>query len=137
MFGRRCRTRTRSRARGPWFQTTLSQLIGFVSEIPTLFLSAFKSLTLEDIILVPKAFAKLAAVFGGFLGKFVSWGVDAMFKLLEIVFDVVSPGALGLRKEDRLGTEEHLQESVAVRRKSREGSQARLHELRLRTSSRI
>ncbi len=78
-----------------WFQSTLSQLIGFVSEIPTLFLTAFKSLTLEDIILVPKAFAKLAAVFGGFMSKFVSWGVDAMFKLLEIVFDVVSPGALG------------------------------------------
>jgi hypothetical protein len=82
-----------------WFQTTLSQLIGFVSEIPTLFLTAFKALTLEDIILVPKAFAKLAAVFGGFLGKFVSWGVDAMFKLLEIVFDVVSPGALGYVKQ--------------------------------------
>jgi len=82
-----------------WFQTTLSQLIGFVSEIPTLFLSAFKSLTLEDIILVPKAFGKLAAVFGGFLSKFVSWGVDAMFKLLEIVFDVVSPGALGYVKQ--------------------------------------
>jgi len=82
-----------------WFQTTLSQLIGFVSEIPTLFLSAFKALTLEDIILVPKAFAKLAAVFGGFLGKFVSWGVDAMFKLLEIVFDVVNPGALGYVKK--------------------------------------
>ena len=82
-----------------WFQTTLSQLIGFVSEIPTLFLTAFKSLTLEDIILVPKAFAKLAAVFGGFLGKFVSWGVDAMFQLLEIVFDVVSPGALGYVKK--------------------------------------
>jgi len=82
-----------------WFQTTLSQLIGFVSEIPTLFLSAFKALTLEDIILVPKAFAKLAAVFGGFMSKFVSWGVDAMFKLLEIVFDVVSPGALGYVKK--------------------------------------
>ena len=82
-----------------WFQTTLSQLIGFVSEIPTLFLSAFKALTLEDIILVPRAFAKLVGVFGGFLGKFVSWGVDAMFKLLEIVFDVVSPGALGYVKK--------------------------------------
>lgn len=81
-----------------WFQSTLSQLIGFVSEIPTLFLNAFKSLTIEDIILVPKAFAKLAAVFGGFLGKFVSWGVDAMWNLLEIVFDVVSPGALGYVK---------------------------------------
>jgi Domain of unknown function (DUF4157) len=78
-----------------WFQTTMSQLVGFVSEIPTLFVSAFKSLTIEDIILVPKAFAKLAAVFGGFMSKFVSWGVDAMWKLLEIVFDVVSPGAWG------------------------------------------
>lgn len=81
-----------------WFQSTLSQLIGFVSEIPTLFLNAFKSLTIEDIILVPKAFAKLAAVFGGFMSKFVSWGIDAMWTLLEIVFDVVSPGALGYVK---------------------------------------
>ena len=82
-----------------WFQTTMSQLVGFVSQIPTLFISAFKSLTIEDIILVPKAFAKLAAVFGGFMGKFVSWGLDAMFKLLEIVFDVVSPGAFDYVKK--------------------------------------
>ena len=82
-----------------WFQTTLSQLMGFVSQIPDLFLAAFRSLTIEDIILVPKAFAKLAGVFGGFLGKFVSWGVDAMFKLLEIVFDVVSPGAFAYVKK--------------------------------------
>ncbi len=64
-----------------------------LERIPDLFIAAFKSLTIEDIILVPKAFAKLVGVFGGFMGKFVSWGVDAMFKLLEIVFDVVSPGA--------------------------------------------
>src|SRR5436190_13789842 len=78
-----------------WFQSTMSQLVGFVSQIPDLFIAAFKSLTIEDIILVPRAFSKLASVFGGFIGKFVSWGVDAMFKLLEIVFDVVSPGAWG------------------------------------------
>jgi hypothetical protein len=78
-----------------WFQSTMSQLVGFVSQIPDLFIAAFKSLTIEDIILVPLAFSKLASVFGGFMGKFVSWGVDAMFKLLEIVFDVVSPGAWG------------------------------------------
>jgi Domain of unknown function (DUF4157) len=82
-----------------WFQSTMGQLVGFVSQIPGLFISAFKALTIEDIILVPKAFAKLAAVFGGFIGKFVSWGVDAMFKLLEIVFDVVSPGAFGYIKK--------------------------------------
>jgi hypothetical protein len=78
-----------------WFLGTMSQLVGFVSQIPGLFVAAFKSLTIEDIILIPKAFAKIANVFGGFIGKFVSWGVDAMFKLLEIVFDVVSPGAFG------------------------------------------
>ena len=82
-----------------WFQSTMGQLVGFVSQIPGLFVAAFKSLTIEDIILVPKAFAKLAKVFGGFLGKFVSWGIDAMFKLLEIVFDVVSPGAFGYIKK--------------------------------------
>lgn len=82
-----------------WFQSTMSQLVGFVSEIPSLFLAAFKSLTIEDIILVPRAFSKLVAIFGGFMSKFVSWGVDAMFKLLEIVFDVVSPGALGYVKK--------------------------------------
>ena len=76
-----------------WFQTTMSELLGFVSQIPTLFLSAFKALTIEDIILVPRAFAKLAAVFGGFMGQFASWGLNAMWKLLEIVFDVVSPNA--------------------------------------------
>ena len=78
-----------------WFQSTISALVGFVSQIPDLFLAAFKALTIEDIILVPRAFAKLAAVFGGFMSNFISWGVDAMFKLLEIVFDVVSPGAWG------------------------------------------
>ncbi len=78
-----------------WFQTTLSELIGFVSQVPDLFLSAFKALTIEDIILVPRAFAKLAAVFGGFMSKFVSWGVNAMWELLKIVFDVVSPAAFG------------------------------------------
>src|ERR1044072_4476433 len=112
-----------------WFQTTLSQLIGFVSEIPTLFLSAFKALTLEDIILVPKAFAKLAAVFGGFMSKFVSWGVDAMLKVLEMFFDVVSPGSL-----------EHVKKTCSAMKSifqnpfpfvgNLEGSQARLHELR-------
>jgi hypothetical protein len=78
-----------------WFQSTMGQLLAIVSSIPSEFLAAFKSLTLEDIILVPKAFIKLGKVFVGFLGKFVSWGVNAMWELLKIVFDVVSPGAWG------------------------------------------
>lgn len=78
-----------------WFKGVISQLKSFVSRIPGLFISAFKSLTLEDIILIPKAFMKLAKIFGGFIGDFISWGVNAVWKLLEIVFDVVSPNAWG------------------------------------------
>src|SRR6185369_14734589 len=40
------------------------------------------------------------------------------------------PRRTRLREADRLGDEEHLPEPVAVRRKSREGSEAWLHELR-------
>jgi hypothetical protein len=82
-----------------WFQSTISQLFAIVSQIPPSFIAAFKSLTLEDIILIPKAFIKLGKVFVGFVGKFVSWGLTAMWNLLEIVFDVVSPGAFGYIKK--------------------------------------
>ena len=82
-----------------WFKSVIPQLLGFVSQIPALFVSAFKSLTLEDIILVPKAFAKLVKVFGGFVVQFVTWAANALWNLLEIIFDVVSPGALGYIKK--------------------------------------
>src|SRR5882757_6859982 len=42
---------------------------------------------------------KLAKVFGGFIGDFVSWGLNAIWNLLEIVFDVVKPGAMGYVKK--------------------------------------
>ena len=112
-----------------WFQTTMSQLLGFVSQIPDLFIAAFKALTIEDIILVPKAFAKLVGVFGGFIGKFVSWGVDAMFKLLEIVFDVVNPKAFGYVKQPAPHSRASCKTS-AVRRQSRPGRQTWIYELR-------
>src|SRR5262249_54232039 len=76
-----------------WFQSTMAQLLAIVSSIPGAFIAAFKSLTLEDIILIPKAFIKLGKVFVGFLVQFVSWGANAMWELLKIVFDVVSKKA--------------------------------------------
>ena len=78
-----------------WFQSTMGQLLAIVSSIPSEFIGVFKSLTLEDIILFPKAYIKVGKVFLGFLAKFVTWGVEAMWELLKIVFDVVSPGAWG------------------------------------------
>jgi hypothetical protein len=38
-------------------------------------------------------------VFGGFLGKFISWAGSTIWNLLEIIFDAVSPGALGYIKK--------------------------------------
>jgi hypothetical protein len=77
-----------------WFKGAMSALRGFIDEIPGLFVQAFKSLEVVDIILIPRAFMKLASVFGGFAVRFVTWGANAVWNLLEIIFDVVSPGAL-------------------------------------------
>lgn len=77
-----------------WFQSALAAVRGFVSEIPTLAINTFKALELVDIVLVPRAFKKVAAVFGNFFGRFFDWAGTAMWNLLEIIFDVVSPAAL-------------------------------------------
>ena len=76
-----------------WFKGAMSDLKAFVLQIPPTFVAAFKSLELADIILVPRAFAKLAGVFGTFLGRFISWAGEAMWNLLEIVVKAVNPGA--------------------------------------------
>ena len=81
-----------------WFQGAIAALMGFVGRIPGLFISTLKSLELVDIILVPRAFIKVGKVFVGFVGEFIGWGLNAAWKLLEIIFDVVSPGAFGYVK---------------------------------------
>src|SRR5260370_4919465 len=56
-----------------WFQGALEGLLGFVRQVPTLFLEALKSLTIEDLVLLPQAFVKVARAFGNFIGRFLSW----------------------------------------------------------------
>jgi hypothetical protein len=82
-----------------WFKTAMATLRAFVNAIPGLFVQAFKSLEIVDIILIPRAFLKLAHVFGEFAVQFVKWGASAIWNLLEIIFDVVSPGALAYIKK--------------------------------------
>lgn len=77
-----------------WFKGAIGALKGFVNEIPGLFMQALRSLEVIDIILIPRAFLKLVHVFGDFAVRFVTWGATAVWNLLEIIFDVVSPGAL-------------------------------------------
>lgn len=81
-----------------WFQGALRGLLGFVRQIPTLFINALKSLEIIDLVLPPKAFLKIAGVFAGFAMQFFTWAGSTIWALLEIIFDVVSPGALGYIK---------------------------------------
>lgn len=77
-----------------WFQGALAGLMGFVRQIPSLFMATLRSLTLMDIVVITGAFAKVRSVFGSFAGQFVSWAMGTVISLLEILFSVVAPGAM-------------------------------------------
>jgi hypothetical protein len=96
-----------------WFQSTKNELVAFVSEIPGLFVAAFESLELSDIIRVDQAFGKLANIFGGFLGRFVSWGLNAIWNLLEIIFAVVAPGVMPYIAKARAAFKTILKDPIA------------------------
>jgi hypothetical protein len=82
-----------------WFQGALSGAIAFVSQIPQLFITALKSLTWTDILDLPAGFLKVASVFGQFLGKFITWAGNTIWDLLQIIFEVVAPGAIPYLKK--------------------------------------
>ena len=82
-----------------WFQNAKSAVVAFVSQIPGAFLALFNSLTIQDVVLVVGAFEKVRSIFGGFVGSFISWAGNAVWNLLEIIFDVVSPGAFSYVKK--------------------------------------
>jgi uncharacterized protein DUF4157 len=74
-----------------WFQGALNGLLGFVREIPSLFLQALRSLEIADIVLLPRAFLRVGAVFGGFALRFIGWAGEQVMSLLTIIFEVVAP----------------------------------------------
>jgi hypothetical protein len=82
-----------------WFQGALQGLMGFVRQIPARLVAAIKSLEVSDMILVPKAFAKIVLTFAGFLEEFLKWAGEAVWHLLEIIFEVVAPGAIPYLKK--------------------------------------
>lgn len=77
-----------------WFQSAIGELTALVLRIPGRFVAAFKALEVGDMILIPRAFAKIASVFGTFLVNFVTWAGGKVLRLLEIIFEVVSPATL-------------------------------------------
>jgi hypothetical protein len=77
-----------------WFQKALSGLVSLVSSIPDRFIAALKELDFSDFLILPSAFAKLARVFGAFVMDFLSWALGTVLDLLQIIFEVVAPGAM-------------------------------------------
>ena len=77
-----------------WFQGALSGLLNFVSQIPTLFVQALRSLELVDIVVLPRAFVRVGSVFANFAGQFISWAGQQVFSLLQIIFEVLAPLAM-------------------------------------------
>jgi Domain of unknown function (DUF4157) len=77
-----------------WFQGALAGLMAFVRQIPGMFISALQQLEIADLVLVPRAFARIASVFGGFALQFVTWAGQQVLTLLQLIFEVVAPGVM-------------------------------------------
>lgn len=77
-----------------WFQGALTGLMGFVRSIPRKIIDTITSLTFQDIITVVGAFGKIAGAFLNIATDFISWGLNQVISLLEILFSVVAPGVM-------------------------------------------
>src|SRR5262249_45092340 len=77
-----------------WFQGAVEAVTGFVHEFPHLFVQVLQSLTLEDVINLPAGFAKVVGACGDLVGRFIKWASDAVWNLLQIIFEAVAPGVI-------------------------------------------
>ena len=77
-----------------WFQGALAGLMGFVRQIPTQFMNTFRSLEIVDLVVVPRAVARVIGFFTGVAGRFFSWAGGQVMQLLQIIFEVVAPGVM-------------------------------------------
>ncbi len=82
-----------------WFKGAMATLLAFAMQIPGLFLAALKSFAISDLLDLPGAIGRVLGMFGNFAGRFFAWAANAVWNLLEIIFDVVSPGAWGYIKK--------------------------------------
>jgi hypothetical protein len=84
-----------------WFQGALSGLLGFVRSIPGRFMQVLRSLTIQDLVVLPRAFEKVGRAFLGFVGQFMSWAFSQVMNLLQIIFEVVAPGVMPFLRRAR------------------------------------
>jgi len=96
-----------------WFKGALSGLLGFVKQIPSLIIQTIRSIELMDIVLIWRVFIKVGKAFGGFLLKFFSWAGDTIWSLLQIIFEVVAPGAVPYLRKVGAAFKKILQNPIA------------------------
>lgn len=77
-----------------WFQGAIQGLVGLVRQIPPTFMAALAALRIDDIVQLPTAFQRVASIFANFIGDFLRWAGNTVWSLLEIIFEVVAPGAM-------------------------------------------
>lgn len=77
-----------------WFQQAVAGARALVARIPVMFIETLQALDVSDLVLLPRAFGKVVGLFGRFVGDFMKWGANAVWKLLELIFEVVSPATL-------------------------------------------
>ena len=77
-----------------WFQAQIGTLMGFVARVPGLFMQAWQSLQISDLLNLPGAFARMAGIFGGFVMDFLRWAADAALQVMMFIFEVLAPGAM-------------------------------------------
>lgn len=77
-----------------WFEGAVEKVAAAVRQIPVLFMNAFQALKIADLLSVPTAFSRIIGIFGGFAADFVAWAANAIWRLLEIIFESVNPAAL-------------------------------------------
>ncbi len=82
-----------------WFQGALAGLLGFARAIPRRIIDTLTSLTIQDIVTVAGAFAKIVGAFVNIAGEFYSWAFNQVISLLEILFSVVAPAVMPYLKK--------------------------------------
>lgn len=77
-----------------WFKGALEGLMGLVLAVPRKIIDTLTSLTIMDIVTVVGVFKKIAGTYIDIAGNFISWGLNQVIGLLEILFSVVAPGIM-------------------------------------------
>ena len=77
-----------------WFQGALAGLLGFVRSIPRRIIDIITSLTIQDVVSITGVFSKVVGALANIAGQFISWGLNQVISLLEILFSVVAPGVM-------------------------------------------